>query len=130
MPALPANSTALSSSGIYPATCRANLAIVVSYEPQDVLDYVRKHAPVLLGYHYPDQTQRIATVRYQIQAYRDLPAYCRTRGLGYVYFTSDDPGREVGDDDREKIGAAVQANHELVPLFKAGIGTVYKVASP
>jgi hypothetical protein len=64
-----------------------------------------------------------------IAAYRDLPAYCRARGLGYVYFTSDDPGREVGDEDRFKIGAVVKANPELVPLFQAGIGTVYKVAA-
>ena len=63
-----------------------------------------------------------------IAAYRDLPAYCRSRGLGYVYFTSDDPGREVGDEDRLKIGEVVKANRELVPLFQAGIGTVYKVA--
>ena len=49
-----------------PATCRANFAIVVSDEPQAVLDYVKKRQPVLLGYHYPGQTQRIATVRYPI----------------------------------------------------------------
>jgi hypothetical protein len=63
-----------------------------------------------------------------IAAYRDLPAYCRSRGLGYVYFTTDDPGREVGDEDRLKIGQVVKANRELLPLFQAGIGTVYKVA--
>ena len=45
-----------------------------------------------------------------------------------MYFTSDDPDvLEVGDEDRQKIGAVVKANPELVPLFHAGIGTVYKV---
>jgi hypothetical protein len=63
-----------------------------------------------------------------IAAYRDLPAYCHRRGLGYVYFTSDDPGREVGDEDRLKIGEVVKANRQLIPLFQAGVGTVYKVA--
>lgn len=62
-----------------------------------------------------------------IAAYRDLPAYCRRRGLGYVYFTSDDPSREVGDEDRQKIAEVVKANRDLIPLFHAGIGTVYKV---
>ena len=62
-----------------------------------------------------------------IGAYKDLAAYCRSRGLEYVYFTSDDPGREVGDDDREKIAEAVKSNAELLPLFHAGIGTVYRV---
>jgi hypothetical protein len=52
-----------------PAHCHANFAILVSDDPQAVLDYVRKHQPVLLGYHYPDQTQRIATVRHPIQAW-------------------------------------------------------------
>jgi hypothetical protein len=52
-----------------PAHCHANFAILVSDDPQAVLDYVKKHQPVLLGYHYPDQTQRIATVRYPIQAW-------------------------------------------------------------
>jgi hypothetical protein len=62
-----------------------------------------------------------------IAAYRDLPAYCRLRGLEYVYFTSDDPAREVGDEDRQKIGEVVKANRELQPLFHSGIGTVYRV---
>ena len=52
-----------------PATCHPNFAIVVSDEPQAVLDYVKKRVPVLLGYHYLSQTQRIATVRYPIQAW-------------------------------------------------------------
>jgi len=66
-----------------------------------------------------------------IAAYKDLAAYCRSRGLDYLYFTTDDPGREVGDDDRAKIAEAVKSNPELLPLFHAGIGTVYRVtASP
>jgi hypothetical protein len=63
-----------------------------------------------------------------VAAYRDLPAYCRSRGLEYAYFTTDDPGREVNDEDQRKIGDAVKANRELVPLFQAGIGTLYRVS--
>jgi hypothetical protein len=62
-------------------------------------------------------------------AYRDLAEYCRSRGLDYVYFTTEDPGREVGEDDREKIADAVKANPQLTPLFHAGIGTVYRVST-
>jgi hypothetical protein len=62
-----------------------------------------------------------------VDAYRNLAAYCRSRGLDYVYFTTDDPGREVGDEDRQRIAEAVKNSSELVPLFHAGIGTVYKV---
>jgi hypothetical protein len=51
------------------AGCRANLAIVVSEKPQAVLDYIKRRLPVLLGYHYNAQIERISTVRYPIQAW-------------------------------------------------------------
>jgi hypothetical protein len=54
---------------VAPASCHANFAIVVSDDPQAVLDYIKQRQPVLLGYHYPSQTERIATVRYPIQAW-------------------------------------------------------------
>ena len=62
-----------------------------------------------------------------VGAYRNLAEYCRSRGISYVYFTTDDPSREVGDDDRQEIAKAVQENPRLKPLFHAGIGTVYQV---
>jgi hypothetical protein len=65
-----------------------------------------------------------------VGAYRELPAYCRGRGLEYVYFTTEDGGREVGDEDQREIVRVVRENPELEPIFTAGIGTVYRVASP
>jgi hypothetical protein len=62
-----------------------------------------------------------------VNAYRDLAAYCRGRGLEYVYFTSDDLSRETGDDDREAIGRLIAGNPELTPYFHFGIGTLYRV---
>jgi hypothetical protein len=62
-----------------------------------------------------------------VNAYRNLPAYCRSRGLEYVYFTSEDLEREVGDEDRLTIQRAVRETPELTPVFHAGIGTVYKL---
>ncbi len=63
-------------------------------------------------------------------AYRNLPAYCRSRGLEYVYFTSEDAGRETGDEDRHEIQRVVRENPELLPIFQAGIGTLYKLGPP
>jgi hypothetical protein len=63
-----------------------------------------------------------------VNAYRNLPAYCRSRGLQYVYFTSEDLEREVGDEDRQAIQRVVRDNRELTPVFHAGIGTVYKLS--
>ena len=63
-------------------------------------------------------------------AYRDLAAYCRSRGLQYVYFTSDDLGRETGGDDQREAQRLIRTNPELTPVFSAGIGTIYKVELP
>jgi len=54
---------------VAPPGCRPNLAVIVSDNPQSVLDYVRVHLPDLLGYHYISQERRIATVRFPIQAW-------------------------------------------------------------
>ena len=60
-------------------------------------------------------------------AYRDLAAYCRGRGLQYVFFTTEDLERETGDEDRLAVSRLVEENPELKPVFHAGIGTVYKL---
>jgi len=62
-------------------------------------------------------------------SYRDLVAYCKSHGLEYVYFTSEDLSRETGDEDRTAVQALVRANHELTQVFQAGIGTIYRVGS-
>jgi hypothetical protein len=62
-----------------------------------------------------------------VRAYADIASYCRRRGLGYFYFTTEDLSRETGEEDRQAIVKSVQENRELEPLFQAGIGTVYRV---
>jgi hypothetical protein len=49
--------------------CKSNIVIVFTSKPQLLLDAVRKKAPVLLGFHYPSQVKRLATVRHPIQAW-------------------------------------------------------------
>jgi hypothetical protein len=34
-----------------------------------------------------------------VDAHRNLPAYCASRGLTYVYFTTEDLSRETGEED-------------------------------
>lgn len=62
-----------------------------------------------------------------VNAYRNLAAYCASRGLTYVYFTSEDLSRETGDEDRLAVERIIRADPALVPIFSAGIGTVYRV---
>jgi len=99
-------------------------ARILSYD--DPLTYLYtgrqgNYLPLLPRLWYAEDHEKI------VAAYRDLPDYCRSRGLDYVYFTTEDPGREVGEEDREKIAAAVKSNPQLTPLFHAGIGTLYRV---
>ncbi len=64
-----------------------------------------------------------------VNAYRNLAAYCASRGLTYVYFTSEDLSRETGDEDRLAVQRIIRTDPALVPIFSAGIGTVYRVRS-
>jgi hypothetical protein len=62
-----------------------------------------------------------------VNAYRNLAAYCASRGLTYVYFTSEDLSRETGDEDRLAVERIIRTDPALVPIFSAGIGTLYRV---
>jgi hypothetical protein len=63
-----------------------------------------------------------------VNAYRDIAGYCQSRGLTYMYFTTEDLSRETGEQDRKAIEALVRSNPSLRPLYTAGIGTVYQVS--
>jgi hypothetical protein len=53
-----------------PSDCRHfNVLVVVTGQPQQLLDYVRRRQPELLGFHYAAQAERIAVVRRPIQAW-------------------------------------------------------------
>jgi len=65
-----------------------------------------------------------------LDVYRDLPAFCRSRGLEYVYVTTGDLAREAGPEDQRNALNLIRANPELERVFEAGIGTVYKVGPP
>jgi len=62
-----------------------------------------------------------------IAPYRNIVEYCRKRRLSYLYFTTDDLSRETGEEDREAVAKLVRGNPSLVPVFQAGIGSVYRV---
>jgi len=99
-------------------------ANVLSYD--DTLLYLYtghrgNYLPLLTRWWYAEDHKAI------IAAYRDVAEYCVGRHLGYFYFTTEDLGREVGDEDREAIEQAIRANRLLTPIFHYGIGTVYRM---
>ncbi|HML16149.1 MAG TPA: hypothetical protein VK419_03950 [Bryobacteraceae bacterium] len=99
-------------------------ATVFSYDDPLLYLYTGRrgnYLPLLPRWWYAEDHQSI------INAYRNVVPYCRSRGLQYLYFTSEDLEREAGPDDREAIGRSIEANPELTPVFRAGIGTLYRV---
>ena len=110
------------------AWIRANLpasATILSYDDPLLYLYTGRrglHRPLDPLWWYREDHASI------LEAYRELPDYCRSRGLQYIYFTNDDLGRETGSDDREEVQFLIKNNPELTPVFTAGIGTVYKIA--
>jgi hypothetical protein len=80
--------------------CRTNVEIIFTTQPQALLDSLRQKAPQLLGFHYPAQLRRLATVRHPIQAWYATA----TRGSGNnSEFTAagagQDPSSEAFLDD-------------------------------
>jgi len=51
------------------AQCRPNVVVYFTADPQAMLDEVAQHAPQVLGFHYPHQVKRLATVNRPIQAW-------------------------------------------------------------
>jgi hypothetical protein len=51
------------------AQCRTNVGIYFTTDPQALLDEVARHAPKLLGFHYPHQVKRLSAVNRPIQAW-------------------------------------------------------------
>jgi hypothetical protein len=50
-------------------TCKPNIDIVFTLNPQVLLDAVRTKTPILLGYHDPSQAVRLASVTHPVQAW-------------------------------------------------------------
>lgn len=49
--------------------CSANLQIIFTERPQEMLDVIRVKLPELLGYHYAPQAKELATVSHPIQGW-------------------------------------------------------------
>lgn len=49
--------------------CKINLDVVFSDHPQEMLDYISKKRPELLGPHYPALRKKLATVSHPVQAW-------------------------------------------------------------
>ncbi len=59
--------------------------------------------------------------------YSRLADFARAHGAGYVYFTSEDLGREIGGEDKEAVMKAIATNPNLTVIERTPNGTIYQV---
>jgi len=62
-----------------------------------------------------------------IGQYTAVADYCAARKLQFFYYTTQDLDRDLGEEDRQAVEVVVRTNRRLVPIFRHGIGTVFKV---
>jgi len=72
--------------------------------------------PLYLGNYQPE-----------IDAFRNVAQYCRSRGFDYFYSTADDLDRSNNGLDVSVILAGVRSNPDLIPVYSGDAGTVYRV---
>jgi hypothetical protein len=107
-------------------TCRPNILVVATDQPQALLDFVSTKRPALLGFHYKSQRQRIATMTLPVQAWYstatedfrgfisgDLPSWDLGYGVmsssfGTLGFGSTSvSGSRVGDGLKSELTTAI-----------------------
>lgn len=63
-----------------------------------------------------------------VNAFRNAPAYCMTRGLQYLYSTPDDLSRFTEGKSIDQVLTAVRSNPHLKTVFTGSAGTLYQVS--
>jgi hypothetical protein len=61
-----------------------------------------------------------------VELYRELPAYAHDHGADYIYYTTADLRRDMGDSDTTAIEKVIRTSAGLTPIYQAGIGTIYR----
>ena len=88
-------------------TCRPNVAVLATDEPQKVLDFVRAKRPALLGFHYRPDRERLATMKLAVQAW-------------YSTATEDFNGMISGDFPSASMGYGVMnGDFRDIPAYHA-----------
>ncbi len=62
-----------------------------------------------------------------LELYSEMAPYARAHGAGYVYHTTADLQRDMGDAEARPIEDAIRSNPQLNSIYERGIGTIYRV---
>jgi hypothetical protein len=63
-----------------------------------------------------------------VELYSQIAPYAREHGAAYVYHTSVDFRRDMSEAEVGPIEDALRSNPALTPVYRRGIGTIYKVS--
>lgn len=109
------------------AWIRANLpqdAAVIAYNDPVLYLYTGRHS---ISRPLPPYIWYSSDHARAVELYRDVAPYALQHGVGYVYFTTKDMRRDMDADDVVDIETAIRSNPRLTPVFRYGIGTIYRV---
>jgi hypothetical protein len=65
-----------------------------------------------------------------LELYRELPEYAREHGADYIYYTTADLRRDMGDSDTTAIEESIRSNNRFTQIYQSGIGTIYRSEAP
>ena len=140
-------------------SCRPNILVVATSQPQEMLDLVRTKRPALLGFHYKSRAKDIAAMTRAVQAWystatEDFNGFVQPDGGGYNLNTQDAlaaqgltpvhvSGMRTGDglksqfttaiimvDDAKIAGQAIGPLADYIAMLALGQGQYYDVCQP
>jgi len=107
--------------------CNANLQIIFTERPQEMLDVIRVKLPELLGYHYAPQAKELATVSHPIQGWYATGSRDRMGQLisdnPYGVATATVEGRRLKTGLRSEF-VAVTVVVDLITIENQEIGAI------
>jgi hypothetical protein len=109
------------------AWIRANLpqdASVIAYNDPVLYLYTGRHS---ISRPLPPYIWYSSDHARAVELYRGVAPYALQHGVGYVYYTTKDMRRDMDADDVVDIETAIRSNPRLTPVFRYGIGTIYRV---
>ena len=98
-----------------PGHCKANVRILFTSEPKQVIEEIVKRDPALLGFHYAQQTQRAATFDHPIQGWY----MTATQGdRGGIALDNPNPIQQTTSALSNPVGRALESG--TTPAGRAG----------
>ena len=104
-------------------TCRPNIAVLATSEPQKLLDFMAAKRPALLGFHYRGQREKLATMTRPIQAW-----YSTATEDAWGLISADLPSWDLGYGVMSTMGGQMRTFHVSGSRVSDGLKTEFTTA--